>query len=111
MCDAEGGTIERYKEKAEMILEFMAEHIDDNIEREDLFRKIREYQILYGKGLFDIKQRSCDHFYCPDLAEVLARMEFYGLLRRETEWIKDGFYSFYSITELGSKVLNKEEEE
>ena len=100
MCDPEGGTIERYKEKAQMILEFMAEYVDDNIEREDLFCKIREYQILCKKGLFDIKQRSSDHFYCPDLAAVLARMEFFGLLQRETDWIKDGFYDFYSANEI-----------
>ena len=110
MCDAEGSSIENYEEKKVLILEFLDENRidgDENVEREDLYEKIQCYQTSHKKELFNIKQRSPDHFYSPDLAEVLARMEFYGLLLRDTRLIGNCNWDFFSLSKFGKEELNK----
>lgn len=91
-------------EKQKFIL-FTLQQLDESVEREGLFERIKRMQEQNGAKVFEIEQRTKTHFYCEELGIELQKLVFMGLVSLDTKWNGEYFEQFYSLTPYGREIL------
>ncbi len=89
-----------------LILEVL-DQLNTSIERENLFKELSIEQGINGISVYNIKQRTPEHFYCPELGVELRELVFRGLISLETRWNVVGFEQHYRITKYGEEALQE----
>lgn len=89
-----------------LILEVL-ERLNASVGRENIFREIKIAQERFGISIYNIKQRTREHFYCPELGVEIQKLVFRGLISLETRWNGEGFEQYYKISELGKEIIQE----
>lgn len=93
--------------KEETIILELLEQLNTSVERENLSREMNIYQKEKEINIFDIKQRTPKHFYCPELGGELRKMLFRGLISLKMGCKNNDFGEYYSITKFGKDILKE----
>jgi len=94
-------------EEEQLLVFRVLEQLNTSVERENLFREMKIYQESNGISVYNIKQRTCEHFYCPELGIELEKLVSEGLISRETRWNGEGFEQYYKISEFGKEIIQE----
>jgi len=94
-------------EEEQFLVFRVLEQLNTSVERENLFREMKIAQESNGISVYNIKQRTREHFYCPELGIELQKLVFRGLISRETRWNGEGFEQYYKISEFGKEIIQE----
>lgn len=83
------------------------ERLNASVEREKLFKEIKRVQETNGGNIFNIKRRTHEHFYCPELGVEIQKLVFRELISLETRWNGEGFEQYYKISEYGRELIQE----
>lgn len=91
-------------EKEYLVLNIL-QQLSKPIKREDLFKKIKLVQEENNTHIFNMVQRTVEHFYCEELSVELQKLVFRGLVSLDTEWNGEYFDHYFGSIKDGEAVL------
>lgn len=96
-----------YDEDGEILVLKVLEQHNKPIEKEKLFEEVKLMQEKENMQIYNIKQRTPEHFYCPEIGVELQKMVFRELITLKVKWEGRWFEEYYKITDFGKEIFQE----